>query len=273
MIDQAMRLLNSVVIEVLLLGFAFTGGYWLWRSQVTLPVATWYALPVEGSIEFTWAGYWFAFFSMPIARFLVLRWYFRLFIWYLFLGRVARLRLRLNPLHPDRAGGLGFLGTSVDAFAPVLIAQTAILAGVIAGQIFHAGAKLPGFKFEIVGFILFLMLLVLFPLMFFVFQLVEAKLAASREFGELASRYANEFRQKWLQGDRGSQETLLGTGDIQSLADLANSYEVVRGMRPLPFDRGLVVRLAILIALPLLPLTLTMIPLDELLERLVKLLL
>jgi hypothetical protein len=98
-------------------------------------------------------------------------------------------------------------------------------------------------------------------------------LAASRAFGQLASRYTSGFRQKWLVGGAPSDEPLLGSGDIQSLADLANSYEVVRSMRAVPFDKGLVVRLAILIALPLLPLTLTMIPLEELAERLIKLLL
>jgi len=37
----------------------------------------------------------------------------------------------------------------------------------------------------------------------------------------------------------------LGTSDIQSLADLANSYAVVREMRPVPFALNDVVRLAI----------------------------
>lgn len=223
-IASAMRLRNSVALEVLLLGFAFTGGYWLWRTQVTLPVATWYAVPADGSIDFTGAGSWYAFVCLPFARFIVLRWYFRLFNWYLFLWRVSRLRLRLNPLHPDRAGGLAFLEHSVDAFAPVLIAQSVVLAGVIGNQIWHAGAKLPEFKFEIAGFIAFLLLVVLLPLVFFIFQMVEAKLAASREFGQLAGRYASEFRQKWLQWRMPPDEALLGSGDIQSLADLANSY-------------------------------------------------
>jgi hypothetical protein len=47
----------------------------------------------------------------------------------------------------------------------------------------------------------------------------------------------------------------------------------VRETKLLPFGKGLVFRLAILIALPLLPLTLTMIPLEELAQRLVKLVL
>ena len=116
------------------------------------------------------------------------------------------------------------------------------------------------------------MLIVLLPLMFFVLRLVEAKLAGSREFGGLASRYVRDFRRKWIQGTEPADEALLGTGDIQSLADLANSYEVVHTMRPVPFDKGLVLRLAIIIAFPLLPLILTMIPLEELVSSLIKLL-
>ena len=273
MAARAMKLRNSVVAEVLLLVISFIAGYGVWRAHATLKVASWYAIPVDGLIELNRAGYWYAFFCLPICRFILLRWYFRLLIWYMFLWRVSRLRLKLNALHPDRAGGLSFLANTVDAFAPVLIAQTTLLSGLIGNQIWHGGAKLPEYKLEIVGFVAFLMLVVLCPLMFFALQMIETRLAALREFGILASRYAAEFRQKWLQVGKAPDEALLGTGDIQSLADLGNSYEVVRTMRPLPFDRGAVIRLAIMIALPLLPLILTMIPLDELLDRLFKLVL
>lgn len=68
-------------------------------------------------------------------------------------------------------------------------------------------------------------------------------------------------------------EQLLGCGDIQSLADLANSYEVVRQMRALPFDGALVLRVAIVTALPLLPLAPTMMPLEEIVRRLIGILL
>jgi hypothetical protein len=65
----------------------------------------------------------------------------------------------------------------------------------------------------------------------------------------------------------GAGEPVLGTADIQSLADLANSFDVVREMRLMPIGRQAVVQLAIMLALPLLPLTLTMIPLEELIDR------
>jgi hypothetical protein len=267
---RALRLRNSLVAEAALVLFSFTGGYWLWRTHASLHVATWYVVPVDGSMRLTEPGYWLAFVSLPLSRFILLRWYFRLFIWYLFLWRVSRLRLRLNPLHADRAGGLGFLEDSLTAFAPVLVAQTTYFATVIGSQIWHQGARLTDFGYEIAAFVAFLMLFVLFPLTFFARQMDEARLRGGHRFGRLASCYTNAFLQKWLASDASPGEPLLGTSDIQSLSDLSNSYDVVREMRRMPFARAVVVRLAVFVALPLLPLTFTMVPLDKLLAALVS---
>jgi hypothetical protein len=206
---SATRLRNSLLLEVLLLVFTFTAGHWLWRQYVTLKVATWYATPVGGQAQLTPAGYWYAFVSLPIFRFIAIRWYFRFLIWYRFLWQVSRLPLRLNALHSDRAGGLGFLAGSVFAFAPVLVAHTVLLAGLIANRIWFEGAILPDFKLEIAGLIVFLMLLVLTPLTFFVGQLPQAKRTATREYGMLASRYVGDFRGKWIEGVGPEAESLV----------------------------------------------------------------
>ena len=135
------------------------------------------------------------------------------------------------------------------------------------GKIWHEGATLPQFKVEIAAWIVFLMLLVLAPLFFFVTQLADAKRTGLREYGIVASRYVADFRRKWIEGHSAKDESLVGTADIQSLADLSNSFEVVREMRLVPFGRATVLRLALLTALPLAPLTLTMIPLEQLIDR------
>jgi len=268
-IASAMRLRNSVLVEVLLVVFVFTVVHWVWRGYITLAVATWYAAAIDGQTHLTPAGYWYALVSLPIYRFILLRWYFRLFIWYRFLWQVSRLPLRVNALHSDRAGGLGFLAGSVLAFAPVLVAHTMFLAGLIANQIWHQGATLPDFKLEIAAVMALLMLLVLAPLTFFVGHLARAKRSTTREYGIVASCYVEDFRRKWIEGTPGA-ETLVGSADIQSLADLSNSFDVVRETRLLPFGRETVVQLAIMIALPLLPLPLTMISVEEIIDRLVK---
>jgi hypothetical protein len=272
-IARAVHLRNSCAAEVALLLIAFTVGYWLWRTYSSLHVASWYMVPVGagvGAMRLTEAGYWLAFVSLPISRFILLRWYFRLFIWYLFLWRVSRLRLALNPLHADRAGGLGFLVNSATAFGPVLVAQSIFFATLVGSQIWHAGARLSDFRYEVVALVALLLLFALFPLTFFARQLSDARLRGTRQYGRLASRYSNAFEEKWLGAGEGRSEPLLGTSDIQSLSDLANSYEVVRGMRLVPLDRTTIVRLAILVVLPLLPLAFTMVPFDKLLRALVN---
>jgi hypothetical protein len=105
------------------------------------------------------------------------------------------------------------------------------------------------------------------PLCFFVVQMSAARRAGVREYGVVASRYVADFRRKWIEGHVTEGEALMGSADIQSLADLANSFEVARGMRLVPFGRTTVIQLVVLMALPLLPLILTMISLDQLIDQ------
>ena len=207
---------------------------------------------------------------MPVFQFLLVRWYFRVFIWTRFLWQVSRIELRLVPTHPDRVGGLGFLANIVYAFTPILVAHGALLAGLIADRIFFAGAKLPQFMLEIVGGVGALVLLVLAPLMVFAGQLARAKRTGLGEYGVLAQRYVREFDSKWLRGDRDPAEPFVGTADVQSLADLANSFDVIRTMRFVPFSKETVFQLAVVTLVPLLPLPLTMISLEELVKRLLS---
>ena len=53
------------------------------------------------------------------------------------------------------------------------------------------------------------------------------------------------------------------------MADLGNSYELIRNMRVVPFGNGVPLKLALAVLAPMLPLVLTMIPLEEVISRLV----
>jgi hypothetical protein len=270
LVDSGRRLSNSVWFELFLLAFVFTAGHWIWTRNVSLSVSTWYALKDGAETHLTAAGYWYAFVSLPIFRFMLYRWYYRLFIWYRFLWQVRGLPLHLNLYHPDRAGGLSFLSASTQAIALVMVAQSVAFAGIIFERILYAGAKLPSFKIEIVGWTVFMLLLTVFPLGFFVIQLDRAGRVARRELGSLASRYVNDFRRKWVQDAVHADEALLGTPDIQSMSDLANSYSVVTEVRLFPLTKQALIRLVIMIGLPFLPLTLTMFKLDEMVGRIFK---
>ena len=237
-IASAFRLRNSVLAEVLLIAFVYVVGVLIiWRHYMALATATWYATPtVEGS-KLSLAGMWYGYVSLPIFQFLLMRWYFRMFIWTRFLWQVSRIELSLVPTHPDRVGGLGFLANTVYAFIPLAVAHGAMLAGLIANRIFYLGAALPEFKIEIAVLVVFLLCVVLGPLLVFAPQLAQAKRTGNREYGTLAERYVREFDAKWLRGGAPADEPLVGSGDIQSLADLANSFEVVRTMQIAPITR------------------------------------
>jgi hypothetical protein len=266
---SSVKLRDSATLEIVLLLVAFVGGHFIWESRISLQIGTWYnERGVDGTTHLSLAGRWYAFVSLPLFRFLVLRWLARLvLVWYRFLWRVSRMPLRLSALHPDRTGGLGFLNTSVFAFVPILVAEASLLSAMIAQRIWHEGATLPQFKVEILAAVGFLLLLVLLPQTFFVVQLERAWRAGGGEYGVLGSHYVNGFRRKWLGVHPHTHESLVGSADIQSLADLANAFEVIRDMYLVPITRNTVVRLVIAIVIPLLPLVLTMIPFEEVVDR------
>jgi hypothetical protein len=269
-VSSTMRLRDSALFELVLLVLCFTVGHWVWREQFALRTTTWYEMDFAGVTHLTAAGYWYEFVSLPIFRFILFRWYYRLFLWYQFLWRVRGLPLHLNLYHPDHAGGLGFLAASIFAFAPVLLAHTVLLAGGIGGRILHTGATVLDFKMEILGSLLVLLLLVLMPLSFFVVHLERAQRKAIAEFGTLSSHYVDDFRHKWVE-QTSEAEPILGTPDIQSLADLGNAYKVISEMRMFPVGKEAVIRLGAILILPLLPLTLTMVPLHQIVDWLIKL--
>jgi hypothetical protein len=268
-IASAFRLRNSVLAEVLLIAFVYVVGVLIvWRHYSALATATWYAVSTVDGLELSLSGMWYGYVSLPIYQFLQLRWYFRMFIWMRFLWQVSRIDLSLVPTHPDRVGGLGFLANTVYAFTPLAVAHGALVAGMIANRIFYLGAALPDFKVEIAVLVVFLLGMVLGPLLVFAPQLAQAKRTGNREYGTLAQRYVRDFDAKWLRGGAPADEPLVGSGDIQSLADLGNSFEVVRTMQIAPITRDAIIRLAAATLAPMVPLLLTMMPLEELLKTL-----
>ena len=270
-VASALRLRNSVGAEVALIVFVLVAGVFVSeRTQVVLASASWYALPTAGGAEPTMAGWWLRWVSLPLFQFVLLRWYFRLFIWARFLWQISRIDLKLMPTHPDRSGGLGFVAGVSNAFVPVLSAQGAVLAGLMANRIFYAGATLPQFKLELVGLVGVMVFAILGPLLVFSPKLAAAKRLGSREYGILAQRYVREFDQKWLRGGAPADEPFIGSADIQSLADLGNSFEVIKEMKWVPFSTQTVLQLSVATLLPALPLMLTLLSLEELVERLLK---
>ena len=272
-VNSTIRLRNSVALEVSLLVFVYTVGIWVWRNENAMGVASWFAAPRDRHLNLTLPGYWLGYVSIPIFQFILFRWYVRLALWFRLLWKISKLNLHLTAAHPDRAGGLGFLGKSSYAFGPVLFAQGVVLSGLIASRVLYDGQNLISFKMEAAGLIAAMVLFVLGPLTMFTPAMDTAKRKGLVEYGLLANRYVFGFEEKWIHGSPPDPPELLGTGDIQSLADLGNSYSVIGEMHVVPFSMSDMLRLAAATAAPLVPLTLTIFSVEEVITRLVKIVL
>jgi hypothetical protein len=271
---SAMRLRNSMVAELAMIVLVYTVGVpVIWRELTALNVATWYSAQGPQGPHITPAGYWYAYVSLPIFQFLLLRWYFRLVVWTRFLWQVSRIPLHVSAMHADRMGGMGFLAGTVFAFVPLAMAHGALLAGTVANRIFYLGAALADSAVEFAVVVGFLLLLVFAPLTVFAGQIAHAKRTAAREYGRLGQRYVREFEAQWLPGGIPGPASPLGSADIQSLADLANSFETIRVTRVLPITRQSAMTLAIATLVPVAPLLLTVVPAEELAKQLLKLIL
>ena len=266
-IRRAMAWRNSISAEVILALLVLTVGYYVRTHFLALKSSTWYASVGPDGARLTLAGFWFAWFSNPVMQFLMLRWLYRILIWARLLFQISRIDLDLIPTHPDRNAGLGFLSLSAFAYAPLLAAFGAAVAGLCASRIFHEGAKLVDFKIEIGAVVGVGILMVLGPLLVFAPQIMTTKRRGLAEYGAFAAEFTRTFGNKWLH--RGGGE-VLGNHDIESLADLSNAYTIIREIKAVPFNKDTLIQLAVATAAPFVPLVFTMIPAEELFKRILK---
>jgi hypothetical protein len=266
-VQQGMRWKESAWAEAILLGLIVASMIVHLDVVKASHLSTWILIPSSNGIARSLAGWWFTLISMSIYRFLLFRWLWRYIIWFRFLWQVSILRLQLMPTHPDKAGGLAFLGDAQLRFAILLFSMSAVFAGAIANGAIYEGKNPLEFKLTVLSYIAFVIVMVLLPLSAFAGKLIELKEKGQLEYGILGMDYTTAFDQKWIQSDPAEGESLLGNQDVRSLADLARSFEVVRNMNIVPFDFDTVKLLVLATILPFVPLILTVIPLKDVLEK------
>jgi hypothetical protein len=266
---DTVRFHDSRLAEITLVAMAYIMAYVVFSRTSLQSGSSWFE---PSSTGFSPVGYYYALVAIPIFQFLMYRWAFRMVVWTRFLWQVSNLDLLLTPTHPDGAGGLGFLGKGTIPFGVILFALSSVVSASIASRILFGGATLE--QFEITYATLIVLALIVFagPLMVFAPKLFRLKQDGLLRYGTLASQYTQQFDRKWLEGINAGEEPLLGTADIQSLADLGNSYELVRKMRTVPIALSDFIAIALPGVIPALPLAATVMPVGEILKQILRLL-
>ena len=255
-LKSTLRLRDSLRLEIAVVTIAAA---LLVTFHVTVPkdiFPSWYRLHGHGATSP--AGWWHALISIPILIILLLGWVWRLTLWTRFLWLVSQLPLRLVPSHPDRAGGLKFLGMSVPAFSILAFALGIVIAGTITNRVVHDGASLLSFRYVVIGFDVLCLALFVSPLFVFTGQLLEAWRRGSQEYGALARRVGEEMELRWLNRDVDAQA--LDANDFSATTDLYSIAANVYTLNVVPVSLRQLVMLAIGAVLPFVPIILVAVP-------------
>ncbi len=266
------KLRESVWAELVILAVAVTGA-WLFTAETFAGevIATWRSPSPSGTgFGMSLTALWYRLIALPILQFFWYRWLWRLLCWAIFLWTVSRLNLNLVGTHADQAGGLGFLGTAHSSLGIFAFALSSVLSAEAAFLMFFQGTDIDAFKVPFVVLLVLVELIVLGPLLTFVPILIRTRLAWLRDYSIFLSQYNRDFHQKWIISEASPKEPLLGSADIQSLADLGNNFERIQAMKVVPFSMRVVVQLAIVTSLPCIPLLLLVMPISDVLNLLSK---
>ncbi len=233
-----------------------------------VPTGTWFGQVVDGAPRLNYAGWWVVLVALPLFWFLLLRWVWRFATWGLLLRDIARCDLRLVATHPDRCGGLAFIGQYPKTYLLFVFAISTVVAATVLKQVVFGGASLMAFKFAWIGMILFLLAAFAAPLFFFAPLLVGLKRRGLSTYGALVSRHNLAFEARWIPGSasEGSDDPL-GSPDMSSLADLAAGYELVKNMRAAPLTKESLMPVLIAALIPIMAVAATQVPVAKILSE------
>lgn len=215
------------------LALAYLLVLWVITTNPALPA--WHAGGAEGLRHFSPAGWWHVMVTLPVLLMLLLGWFWRLLLWARLLWVVARLNLQLVPAHPDKAGGLKFVGYAIRSFAPVGFALGVIVAGTLANRLTREALPLTAYRDAAAGLLAFVVVTFCAPLVVFLRPLSAAWQRGIHQYGSFAHGIGQSFERRWLRGPR-PDASALERPDFSSISDLYQCVANVYAMRLVPVD-------------------------------------
>jgi hypothetical protein len=271
-VSQARYLASSLAAELVLLSLVYVYTSLGLHRDISSSISAWNHLAKPSFMSKAATG-WFLWVSMPLLLFGWFLWMWRLAIWAYVLFRISRLNLRVVATHPDRVGGLNFVNVGMRRFSLLVFAVSTILCASIGDEILFNGASVRSYELELTSFFLVCLLVTVGPLLVFTPTLVRSKLGYWGNYGPFAGKYVQSFDDKWIAHSNYPPQAVLGTPDIQSLADLRHGYEGISDMRTVLPNRMTIGIFALSYAAPAIPLLTSVLSVRSIVSELYSLLL
>lgn len=256
---------SSWIAEGIILAVAIVHSGVVMRVVISLSGSSWEGAMVGGQAQLSWAGTLVRYVSNPLFLFLTLRWIWWFLVWGGLLFRISRLPLRLIPAHPDRAAGLGFLAVYPSVFSGFSFALSCVISSAILKDLTLEQRPPEIVWFAIAAWLALNLMLFLGPLLVFAKPLFAARERALLEYGRMATRQHVTMHRKWT-GRTEDEGDPADAAALPSSSELNTTIQCIREMGYTPVNRAAVIQIVIAAGLPLLPVVLTLVPLDDVLK-------
>jgi len=230
----------------------------------------WLSRLAGSELHLTAAGWYAVLVSSAVFQFLIGVGLWKWLLWTFFAFKLSAQNLRLIPTHPDGHAGLGFLGLTSAAFAPIAFSATAVIAATWRNDILHHGAHLLDFKLPAIVLVVLIALIALGPLAFFVPCLGAVRRSGILEYGILGQLHSSDFQEKWILHRAGREVDFPVALEITTLANFGQAYVRIEQMSPILADKGSLYTLGAAVLIPALPMILAQIPLAVIIGELLK---
>lgn len=228
-------LTNSYIPEILILVIIYGLIIINWDSLSVFSSGRNYIIK-ENSHTLNVGGWYYLLVCSPIFQLLVFRWIWRWIVWIYSIIRISQFSLQVDPLHADKMGGLEYLNSVPLTLSYILVAPSAVLSAHIGIDIIYQGASLSAYVVPVSMYVFLLPLILFAPLLLFLPKLLKAKSYGVQRFGNLIRRHNKAYKDVWIDGEGKEGDSLLGTVDNSSLADINGSYASVQGMQLFPVN-------------------------------------
>jgi hypothetical protein len=267
-IARLVRLRDSLLPELAILLLVIVRTVTAYKGLVD--AAPWLGHGSGADFHLTAAGWYGIIISAPIFLFLLSLGLWRWLLWTYFALELSRTNLKLVPTHPDQHGGLGFLGLTSAAFAPIVFSATTVIAATWRNDILHHGAHLMNFKLPALVLVGLIALVAFGPLAFFVPRLAALRRKGILEYGTLAQLHSAEFHDKWILHRTGHENEFLVAPESITLNNYGQAYEKIEEINAFVADKGAMYTLAAAVLIPALPTILAEVPIAVILRDLLE---
>jgi|GEM_PF-1686707 len=233
---------------------------------------SWLISQKEGREVLSFAGNWAQYISIPIFQFLLLRWLWRYIVWLILLYRISKINLILKPTHPDGSGGIGIIILAQRNFLMFFIACGMAISCVMINLLLNKGISFDVLKIEILGFIIFSIILLIFPLLFFMRKLIKTKYEGLLELSKAGINLSNKYEEEWVKPMGNEKKIAEDTVDPSMQVDYSGVYLLLQDLRIIPLRVSDVMFMAIALYLPFIPIFFIQFSIVELLQKLMGLL-